>query len=133
MDEQRRKRYEEVYRRDPTDAERAMERDVFGTDEGIWSYATPAQADALARHLKLRPGKLLLDVGSGRGWPSVYLARTTGCSVVATDVPAGSPHTAARRAGGNGVATRYASLRASGTHLPFHSRTFDAVIHTDVL
>jgi len=76
---------------------------------------------------------LVLDIGSGRGWPSVYLSRTTGCSVVATDLPVGSPHLAARRAARDGVANRYASLRCSATHLPFRSRAFDAVIHTDVL
>jgi cyclopropane fatty-acyl-phospholipid synthase-like methyltransferase len=133
VDEERRKRWEASYGRELTEAELALEREVFGTAEGIWSYTTLEQADALAQELDLRPRRLVLDIGCGRGWPSVYLARTTGCSFVATDLPAGSPHLAARRAARNGVAARYASLRCSATHLPFRSRAFDAVIHTDVL
>jgi cyclopropane fatty-acyl-phospholipid synthase-like methyltransferase len=133
VDEKRRKRWEALHGRELTEAEIAVEREVFGTAEGIWSYTTLDQADALGRELDLRPGRLALDIGSGRGWPSVYLARTTGCSIVATDLPAGSPHLAARRAARDGVAKRYASLRCSATHLPFRPRSFDAVIHTDVL
>src|SRR3546814_10215938 len=72
MDEDRRRRYEEVYGRDVAEAEREDEREVFGTDEGIWSYTTPAQAEMLVGELDLGPGGVLLDVGSGRGWPSVY-------------------------------------------------------------
>ena len=133
MDEDRRKRWEALYGRELSEAELVVEREVFGTAEGIWSYTTLEQADALGRKLDLRAEHLVLDIGSGRGWPSVYLTRTTGCSVVATDLPAGSPHLAARRAARDGVAGRYASLRCSATHLPFRSRTFDAAIHTDVL
>jgi cyclopropane fatty-acyl-phospholipid synthase-like methyltransferase len=133
MDDDRRKRLEALYRRAQTDAERAVEREVFGTNEGIWSYTTPEQAEELARVLKLATGKLVLDVGAGRGWPSVYLARTTGCSVVATDVPAGSAWSCYQRATRDGITDRYAPVRASGTHLPFRSAAFDAVVHTDVL
>ena len=133
MDEDRRKRWEALYGRELSEAELAVEREVFGTAEGIWSYTTLEQADALGRKLDLRAEQLVLDIGSGRGWPSLYLARTTGCSVVATDLPAGSPHLAARRATRDGVASRYASLRCSATHLPFRPHAFDAVIHTDVL
>jgi len=133
VDEERRKRWEESYGRELTEAKLALEREVLGTAEGIWSYTTLEQADVLGRELDLVPGRLVLDIGSGRGWPSVYLARTTGCSGVATDLPAGSPHLAARRAARDGVAGRYASLRCSATHLSFRSRSFDAVIHTDVL
>jgi cyclopropane fatty-acyl-phospholipid synthase-like methyltransferase len=133
MDDDRRRRLEALYRRAPTEAERAVEREVFGTAEGIWSYTTPEQADELARVLKLAPGKLVLDVGAGRGWPSVYLARTTGCVVVATDIPAGSAWSCYQRATRDGLTARYTSMRASGTHLPFRSAVFDAVVHTDVL
>jgi hypothetical protein len=32
--------------------------------------------------LELGPDRWLLDVGTGRGYPALYLAATTGCSVV---------------------------------------------------
>ena len=37
--------------------------------------------------LGLGPGRRLLDVGGGQGWPGLYLARQTGCTVVRTPVP----------------------------------------------
>ena len=133
MSDARARDFQRGYARDMTEAERDVEREVFGSDEGIWGYTTPAQATALIGHLELGPDKLLLDIGCGRGWPSVYLARTAGCAVVATDFPAASPRNALLRAEAQGVEVSYSAIRASGTHLPFRSRVFDAVVHTDVL
>ena len=53
---------------------------------GANGYTTAAQANLLAQRLDLGPGKRLLDVGSGRGWPGLYLAASTGCTVVLTDL-----------------------------------------------
>jgi hypothetical protein len=41
----------------------------------------------LARELHLSAADRLLDLGSGRGWPGLYLAARTGCAVVLTDLP----------------------------------------------
>jgi SAM-dependent methyltransferase len=114
-------------------AELRVERDVHGINAGITSYTTPAQADTLAGVLGLRPDVLLLDVGAGSGWPGVYLAERTGCRVVLTDVPVHALRTAMARAAAQGVFETCAFAAGSGTHLPFRARTFDAVVHTDVL
>ena len=66
---------------------------AYGAD----GYTTRAEADAIGRALELGPGDLLLDVGTGCGWPGLYLAATTGCRVVATDAPIEGLHRAARR------------------------------------
>src|SRR3990172_7364567 len=121
------------YGKRPSRAELAVDREVHGVNAGINSYATPAQADLLAQVLGLGPGVRLLDVGAGFGWPGVYLAEQTGCEVVLTDVPAAGIRGAAARADQQRVAGRCALAVASGTHLPFRSRSFDAVVHTDVL
>jgi len=121
------------YGKRPSRAELAVEREVHGVNAGINSYATPAQADLLAEVLGLRPGVRLLDVGAGFGWPGVYLAEQTGCDVFLTDVPASGVRAAAARASQRGVAGRCAFAVASGAHLPFRARSFDAVVHTDVL
>ena len=112
---------------------RLIEREVFGTSVGVNSYTTVAQADALAGALRLGPGKRLLDIGAGSGWPGLYLAKKTGCEVVLTDLPPDAIRNAVAQASKQGVHGRSSFALASGTHLPFRPRTFDATAHTDVL
>ena len=122
------------YGRRPSRSERAVEREVFGSNEGINSYTPPAQADMLAVALGLGPGMRLLDVGAGFGWPGLYIARRTGCEVVLADVPAGAIRSAAARAYRSRSLWRQCSFAlASGGQLPFRPRSFDAVAHSDVL
>ena len=121
------------YGRELSRAERAVEREVFGSAAGINSYTTPAQTELLADALRLRPGVQLLDVGSGSGWPALYLAQRTGCDAVLTDVPVAGIRSAAARASDRRLLGRCAFVAASGTDLPFRSRSFDAVAHSDVL
>ena len=125
--------YSVFYARPQTEADLAVEREVFGTNFGIRGYTSVDQADALAERLDLRPGARLLDIGAGRGWPGLYLARKSGCQVVLTDTPAPALLTAARSARRQGLWERCSFLLATGTHLPFRPRAFDAIVHTDVL
>ncbi|WP_379583779.1 SAM-dependent methyltransferase [Pseudonocardia hispaniensis] len=110
-----------------------IERRVIGADFGADGYTTLAQADDLAAHLDLRPGRRLLDLGSGRGWPGLYLAARTGCAVVLADLPGDGLGIAALRAVREGLDTRCAVIAATGQHLPFAAETFDAVGHADVM
>jgi cyclopropane fatty-acyl-phospholipid synthase-like methyltransferase len=115
------------------EAAQRVERLVIGGDYGADGYTTVAQADELARRLELAPGVRLLDLGSGRGWPGLYLAKSTGCHVVLTDVPIEGLQVAAARAAAEGLNGRCAVVAASARDLPFAAGTFDAVVHTDVL
>ena len=110
-----------------------IERRVIGEAWGANGYTTVEQADELGRRLDLRPGHTLLDVGTGRGWPGLYLAKTTGCSLIGTDMPFDALTAAASRAQAEGINNRVSLLAASGVHQPFKTETFDAVVHTDVL
>jgi SAM-dependent methyltransferase len=125
--------FAERYGRQASDATRELERRAIGGDFGANGYTTAAQANLLARRLDLGPGKLLLDVGAGQGWPGVYLAKATGCSVVVTDLPPEAMREAARRAMRENVAPRARAVVASARRLPFSSAVFDAIVHTDVL
>jgi protein-L-isoaspartate O-methyltransferase len=121
------------YGRRPSTAELAVEREVYGVNAGIISYSGPAQADLLADALELGPGVRVLEVGAGSGWPGAYLAKHTGCNVTMTDVPVPAVRSAAARSIQEGVFERCAFAVASGIQLPFRQRSFDALIHSDVL
>ena len=112
---------------------REVERLTLGSDFGANGYATLAEVDALAAMLGLGPATRVLDVGSGQGWPGLYLARQTGCRVVLADVPFEGLATAARRATREDLGSRAWALAARGQMLPLRAETFDAAIHTDVL
>lgn len=110
-----------------------IELEVIGADYGASGYTTRRQVDELARWLELGPGDCLLDIGAGRGWPGLYLASETDCSVVVTDLPYEGLLIARRRAHADGLDPRAQFAMASATDLPFPSESFDAIVHTDVL
>lgn len=110
-----------------------IERAVIGADFGADGYTTREQADLLARHTRLGPGDSLLDVGTGRGWPAVYLALTTGCRAVGTDIPMEGLVGGHQRALDEGLGARVHFVAARAEELPFAASIFDALVHTDVL
>ena len=119
---------------DATDAAAvAVEREVLGADYGGSGYTTRDQADRLAAALQLRQGCDLLDVGSGCGWPGIYLAATTGCRVVLTDITEEGIRQARRRAAVDRLTASVDVVVSSARHLPFRPESFDAIVHTDVL
>jgi predicted O-methyltransferase YrrM len=125
--------FEERYRNTPSLLARRIEQRVIGGDWGANGFTTMAQADTLAHQLHLSPTDRLLDLGTGRGWPGLYLATTTGCQVVLTDLPLEGLRVAANRAAREDLAARTGVVDAAASALPFKARSFDAVIHTDVL
>ena len=124
-------RFAEAYGKGQSEAELLMEREIIGANVGCRGYTTLAQADELGEHLRLRPGARLLDIGAGRGWPGLYLARKTGCEVVLTDPAAPGLRVSLRNADEWGH--RSSAAVASAASLPFRREAFDAIVHTDVL
>lgn len=84
----------------------------------------------LARDLDLRPGMQVLDLGSGKGATSVFLAREYGVQVVAADWWIG-PDEAAAVFAGAGVAGQVTAVRAEAHVLPFGKDSFDAIVSID--
>lgn len=126
-------RFREQYAGDAAPVFDAIEQAVIGAVYGANGYTTSAQADLIGERLELGPGDLLLDVGTGCGWPGLYLATTTGCRVVATDVPIEGLERATRRIAADGLTDRTAVVASTGRHPPFRGGVFDAVCSTDVL
>lgn len=114
------------------DVNRRIERVVIGGDWGANGYTTMAQADELGELVGAGPGVRLLDVGAGRGWPGLYLAATTGCSVLLSDLPVEGLRSAMTRAAKEGIRDRVRAVAASASNLPFAVGTVDAVVSSDV-
>ncbi|WP_406330948.1 SAM-dependent methyltransferase [Streptomyces sp. NBC_00203] len=84
----------------------------------------------LARDLDLRPGMRVLDLGSGKGATSVFLAREYGVDVVAADWWVGAEEAAAVFAAA-GVDGQVEAVRAEAHQLPFEEGSFDAIVSID--
>jgi len=112
---------------------RKLERDVLGCDYGGTSWTTRSQVDHISKSLDLGPGTHLLEIGSGSGWPGLYLGSETGCDVTLLDIPFNALKLAAERAVEDQLTDRVKIVAASGTALPFEDASFDRLSHSDVL
>jgi ubiquinone/menaquinone biosynthesis C-methylase UbiE len=110
-----------------------IEQSVCGCAYGASSWTTRAEADSAVGMLGLAPDKRLLDVGTGCGWPGLYLASVSGCEAMLLDMPFSGLQAAARRAADDGMAERCLPVQGDGAAIPFADASFDAIFHSDVL
>ena len=128
-----RERFGDLYQLVQAPIKREIERAVCGCDYGGTSWTTRREAEHVGELLGLGPGRRLLEVGAGSGWPGLYLARTTGCDVTLADLPLAGLRIAAERAVADRLPGACWIVLADGAALPFGSGAFDAVSHSDVL
>lgn len=114
-------------------AMQALERGVLGCNYGGTSWTTKSQAEEIPGLLGLQAGERLLDIGSGTGWPGLYMASLTGASVTLLDLPIHALSQANERAVADQICASVKSVAASGAALPFTAGTFAAIEHSDVL
>jgi hypothetical protein len=124
--------FSERYAAERQDVNREIERAVIGGDWGANGYTTLAQADDLGQLAAAGRGRRLADVGAGRGWPGLYLAASTGCSVVLSDLPAEGLVVALRRATVEGLSDRVVAVSASARYLPLRDGSVDGIVSSDV-
>jgi ubiquinone/menaquinone biosynthesis C-methylase UbiE len=127
------RRFTERYGLQHGDVLDRIESKVIGETFGANGYTTKAQADSLIEALEIQACHRVLDLGAGRGWPGVYLARQTGCEVVLADLPRPALRSALNRASHHGLERRVDAVVADGESLPFSRDSFDHVIHADTL
>lgn len=114
-------------------AVRALERSVLGCDYGGTSWTTVHQIEHIVSSLQLTPGRRLLELGCGSGWPGLYLSLITGCRVTLLDIPLIALRLARKRAALDDISERVDLVNASATMLPFAAGTFEVISHSDVL
>lgn len=84
----------------------------------------------LSQDLDLRAGMRVLDLGSGKGATSVFLAREYGVQVVAADWWVSADEAAAVFAEA-GVSEQVVAVHAEAHVLPFEVESFDAIVSID--
>ncbi len=126
-------RFSERYREAQSDVIQRIERSIFGCVYGATSFTTRDEAENVGKMLALGPEKRLLEVGTGSGWPGLYLASITGCDVALIDLPFEGLRIAAARAASDRIAERCWPVMADGAAVPFGANRFDAIFHSDVL
>lgn len=84
----------------------------------------------LAADLELRPGMRVLDLGSGLGATSVFLAKEYGVRVVAVDLWV-DPSEAGEVFHEEGVSDRVLPMRVDAHNLPFGRASFDVIVSID--
>ena len=123
--------FNDYYRSADSPAVAELEHRVLGSSSGGNSFTDVADAHVLAELLHLDATSVLLDVGTGSGWPGVFFAQETGCQVILTDLAVDGLSVDAQRAIQEGVSAELVAAR--GAALPFGPDTFDGVILSDVL
>jgi ubiquinone/menaquinone biosynthesis C-methylase UbiE len=126
-------RFAARYRLAGLDVMKVTELAATGSDYGASGYTTMAQVEELVRRLRLELDDVVLDLGSGTGWPGLHLVKLTGCSVVVSDPVGEGAQVALARAESEDIAGRAWAVPADGRALPFASASFDAVVHSDAL
>jgi len=124
--------FENTYKHFTDEVLGAIRKDTFGTDIGQNSWLTVDEYERLLPLLNLSPDSHVLEVASGSGGPSLYLARTIGCRVTGIDANESGVSTAAEMAAREGVAQRVRfSVADANAVLPFGEGTFDALLCID--
>ena len=126
--------YNNIYGDFASQAEAAVRDAAFGEDIGQSSWMTAADWLRFADLAGVGAGSRVLEVGSGSGGPSVYLAEMRGCHVTGIDLNDHGVANGRRLAAAHGVADRVMFHAADASRpLPFEPEAFDAVLSNDAM
>lgn len=124
-------RYREYYARTDHPVLRELELRTLGADYGGNGYTDAVQAATIVDLLRVGSGDSVLELGSGAGWPGLYVSAISGASVVVSDVAWEGLAWANRRARADDLDAH--GVACEGATLPFRDNTFQGVTHSDVL
>lgn len=129
--------FDAEYQAPPGEVSLRMWREAYGEDypEEVepHSFLTRTDLARIVRRLSIGPGRVLVDLGCGRGGPGLWLARQTGADLIGVDQSAVAIAQATRRIPDFGLAGRARFLRGDlcATGLP--EQSCDGAISIDVV
>ena len=108
-----------------------VRRETYGEDIGQSSWITTDEYDNFYRWLNLSPGDHVLEVASGSGGPSLYLAKKFMCRITGFDINEEGVKTANQQAQAANVPDAKFEIANVNERLPFEEETFDAMMCMD--
>ena len=126
--------YDAAYAHYASTVQTEVRQEAFGEDIGQNSWLTVDEYRRFIGWLALRPEAHVLDVASGSGGPSLFLARETGCRLTGIDVNDNGVANANRLARERGMESRVCFRQAdAGRPLEFADETFEALVCIDAI
>jgi cyclopropane fatty-acyl-phospholipid synthase-like methyltransferase len=112
----------------------SVRREAFGEDIGQFGWTTADEMRHFFELLQLGPQSRVLDVACGSGGPTLFMARSTGCSATGVDITYSGIHSAGETAAALDLASRATFQQVdAGGPLPFDDGSFDAVTCIDAI
>lgn len=108
-----------------------VRRETYGEDIGQSSWITTKEYDIFHSWLNLSPGDHILEIASGSGGPSLYLAKKFRCQITGMDINEEGIKTANRQALDAQIPDAKYQLGDVTQRLPFAEETFDALMCMD--
>ncbi len=126
--------YSEIHRID-SPANQALRKDIWpeGHDLGQQSFATLEYFDEIISRLGMNADSNVLDVGSGTGGPSIYMASKSGCHFTGVEVNTVGIEVANTMVKNAGIEDRVRFVQADGMSMPFPDESFDIAISMNVM
>jgi SAM-dependent methyltransferase len=107
--------------------------DEYPAELAPYSYTTRSELALLADEVRVGPGDLLVDVGSGRGGPGLWVAACTGADYMAVDITDAGLAEVRLRADRLGIGGRVRTERGAFETLPLSDGEAAAVMSIDAL
>ena len=108
-----------------------IRQDTFGEDIGQTSWITVDEYEKFYSWLELFPGEHILEVASGSGGPSLYLAKKFNVRITGIDINEEGIKTANQAAVSANVTDATFQFADVNQRLPFDEETFDVVMCID--
>lgn len=105
----------------------------YPSEVAPYSFTTRSELARIATEVRVGPEDLLVDVGSGRGGPGLWVAATTGARYLAVDIAVGGLAEVKRRAEHLGLGARAETAEGSFEALPIPDGHAAAVMSIDAL
>jgi cyclopropane fatty-acyl-phospholipid synthase-like methyltransferase len=123
--------YNSTYGNFQTQVLAEIRRETYGEDIGQSSWITTDEYDNFYQWLNLSPGDHVLEVASGSGGPSLYLAKKFKCRITGFDINEEGVKTANQQAHAANIPYAKFEIANVNERLPFEEETFDAMMCMD--